>query len=120
MLRRLLCFTLLVLLTPALAVAQRCEVRCVLAPAGHAPTNSAGLDVADSPQAAASAAPAAADSHAVGSSMPRGCTLMHLPALLRQPVQATVLKAPAPAAGASAEFRSVVLAPPEPRPKAST
>lgn len=117
MLRRLLCFTLLILLTPALAAAQRCELLCMLGPVGQVP---APLDVAHSPHAAASPVPATADPHAVGSSLPRGCTLMHLPALPQQPVQVTVLDAPAPAARALGEFRSVVLAPPEPRPKAAT
>ncbi len=111
MLRRLICFTLLVLLSPALAAAQRCDLHCTLSMLGHAVSHEQAVTAPVAPDTTDAdwRLRAAAELH--------GCALAHLPALLpHQPALAGLT----PRLGhdaASSGFSSVERAPPEPRPK---
>jgi hypothetical protein len=141
MLRRLVCFTLLVLLSPALAAAQRCDLHCALsllgsagagapaasaeAAAGHgdALTTAVARDDAAHQVAATQAAQhqtaqhQAAEHRVLSSPALQGCALAHLPAL---PPIAIPIPSDGPTLNIDAApngFRSIERAPPKPRPK---
>jgi hypothetical protein len=111
MLRHLVCFTLLILLAPALAAAQRCDLHCALSVLGHAAAQEQAASVTVVPDTAD------VDGHLRAGPTTHGCRLAHLPALLPHPPATPGLAPRLRQDAAAAGFSSIERAPPEPRPK---